>query len=307
MKRFVSILLIITMIFSMSATVFAKSLTGNSSSHDIYKLTFDNSENTRYFNSTKAGGNDNYEKAVNYIKNLDLEKRGLIGLEEQFTDNIKQQLESGDKIKSIQFHIPKTIKQSNFPRNTREKYDATVDYGSYDGFKMKAAYTIVEKAWDEIKLTDEEKIESWANGVVNVVAGFTKWEIWVPFTLLQAGADNVSSFKDSKLYIWHHGWQYDRYILIQDKNKKASSNSNAYVPILHDQKYVVELDSLLATAGFGKYELDKTLGPYDFSTKNFSNKSKTQRTAYEQYITSDILQIYEDLMPSHPRAVFKRN
>ena len=47
--------------------------------------------------------------------------------------------------------------------------------------------------------------------------------------------------------------------------------------------------------------MDDTIGPFEVNSKYFSNKSKTQRNAFLQYITSDICMIYEDLIhPPYP-------
>lgn len=132
---------------------------------------------------------------------------------------------------------------------------------------------------------------------------FTTAKIWVPLSLFQLAGTDISSFEDSAIYYYLFGNQTDRYILVQDKNKKASSNANVYIPILHDQKIIVELDSMVAFPGLGNYDMEETIGPIDINSKNFSNKSKTQRTAYQQYITSDTLQISENLI-GYLNAIF---
>lgn len=161
---------------------------------------------------------------------------------------------------------------------------------------------VTEKMWEEIEYTDEQNIKRWVEGTVNIGLGFTKWYVWVPVSLLGIGND-VTTYEDSKLYFWTHGDLTDRYILIQDKNEKAYPGGNAFVPILHDQMAEVQIDSLLIFPGIGNYEIEEQLGPYEVYTDDYEDEEATRITAYQQYITSDILQIYEDLLGNPRRKI----
>ncbi|SHK64339.1 hypothetical protein [Paramaledivibacter caminithermalis] len=304
MKKIISFLIIFCLIFTTTNSVLANSYSHseldfkNTNGYDIFTLNFDNAKVIR--SSQVSDNYDQLKTSINYIKKLNLEEKGLIGLEEKLIDDIKKDVENEANLESIVFYIPK-IQQKNMLFNRRGSTE--VDYGSYDGFKMKAAYTIKRKRWSPIEESRENIIKKWKEGLVNIGIGFTTAKIWVPLSLFQLAGTDISSFENSAVYYYLHGNQTDRYILIQDKNKKASSNASAYIPILHDQKFVVELDSMVAFPGLGNYEMKETIGPVEINSKNFSNKSKTRRTAYKQYITSDNLQIFEDLI-GYPDAIF---
>jgi hypothetical protein len=213
---------------------------------DVYEIHFNNDRKGFFANKKNddfTREQDNFTKAKDFVKTLNLEDKGFKGLEEVFLKELDRLREDGNAIDSYKIYIPKgSTNLSSNKHATRMKNQEY--YGSYEGYKFKQAFSVTTRPIESKKIKNKNEqlsdfISGATNFVVNIGMCFQKVKVTVPYTILTGlhgiFGDGIELHRDAYIQCVAEGDLTSRVILIQDKH---NMNEYIYVPVLIDEAQV---------------------------------------------------------------------
>lgn len=280
----------------------------NEENYDVYELSLNNM-NISYSLDNKNLDSQK-DNIINYIKSLKLEEKGYYGLQESMIEDINRDIENGTQVESYKFYIPKGNKNIVNRTMLRTGTNDDVYYGSYDGYKFRAAFTLKRVRWSSEIKDDASDIKNWVKGAVLIRLGMktSPW-VWIPASIFDIALGNGSvQYDDSELRITPKGDLTSRFIMINDKlGKEGLPDNSRYVTVYMDQAAQVRfrLDLTLPgafTEGYSKYTDYE-----EFYTKYFYKRTNTMDRAMKHYIMLDVgdIRVSKDYLAT-PRYDFKK-
>lgn len=287
-KRLFSALLVFSICCSFCESAFALSNStiaheDDSDGYNFYTIDFDDNDGVVNLHDSEVAVNSRVSQAKVFVKSLELENKGFIGLEDAIISELDTLAVNDVQLGSYSVALPR----------------ATEYYGHYDGFMFQAAYTYRTEKYDD-ELTGKSQHEQFLEGLVNIVMSVPgiPTVISLPFSLLSyAGHPIITNTAVTQLT--NRDEITTRYIMIQDLNKQASLNPNTFVPVIMDEVRVSR--TTVITFPNGPYASVKIEGESDlneFPSKYFYDKNHNLSSGYNHYIAGNISDPITNLVPT---------
>lgn len=136
---------------------------------------------------------------------------------------------------------------------------------------FQAAYSFYSDSY-YTNLTGKGNHERWVAGAVNILMNYVTKKISVPFSVLSS-ASSITFYDGARTEISNDDQITSRFIMIQDKDKKASLDSNSFVPIIKDMVRTTHT-SVVTYSGspFSNPVVDASAPVVEIPSQNFYNK-----------------------------------
>lgn len=278
-KSVVAITLVASMLIGTASVSFAGKLAdgSNPNEYDVFRIAFSEKSDSLFSNA-------NIKDAIDFVYSLDLENKGYVGLQDAYIDELKEIGDKGSDLSSYAVYLPK----------------ADVYYGTYEGYKFRASYSVYNESYQRA-LSEKTQQDAWQSDIVNMVMAFM---INKYITIAYAAFSNLAGFDDIQYYdaAWSDLTISDevtsRYIWIEDKEHKVSSNPNSYVIVINDMSRITR--PVLVTYPNSPYSdpvIDAASDREEISSPNFYNAKENMDAGLRYYISGDFTSHIKDTVP----------
>lgn len=243
--------------------------------YECYQIDFQDVDIYQHNSSSVENINNNITEAVTFIKSLNLNEKGCIGLEDAYLSELRTLEEQGVILKSYAVYIP----------------EPDTSFGSYDGYKFKASYSKYNESYasNKSQLEGKENNNRWLKGLVDIGMCFTNYKVSLPYALFFSVFDSNASYYDGSFTtIVAEDDVTSRFIWIQDLDQRMSLNKNEYVLVLNDMSRYSKLT--VDTYYNSPYiERDTSIKYKTFTTPGYNDKATVMDRGLRYYITSDLI------------------
>ena len=283
-KKIISLLLVLSMCFSMMVTAFADPVTNENmadsdslSAYDQYVIVMGNdsrSVNSASFRENGAKTKDisygtTLDNAVEYVQSLDLASSGYEYIEQSCLDELQAYEDAGVELEYYAVLVPNGTASTDYW------------YGTYNGVDFYYSYTSVSdfNMTKSGKSLDASDLKKWVEGAFNFILGFACTEYSIAYSLFSAATsgshvtyETGSSFK----YIFQFYEVRTRAIYTYDSGTKRT--------VINDQRGITNLSTLFIPAGGALPSLNTSWTNRVVTTSYFNNSNRNLQRAYINYV-----------------------
>ncbi len=174
MKKVLSILLVVIMLFSMSITAFASTASDDSfciEDYDQYSIDFSETNP-----KTRSVTGNTIDDAISYVESLNLNDMGYSYIEEACLNELAGYKEDGVTLESYTVLVPKARAKRFY--GTYLNYDYYYDYTSVSDMRRETNGT-------KKNASNESQWNYWILGLMDLGMNFANWEWSVPYTVIR--------------------------------------------------------------------------------------------------------------------------
>jgi hypothetical protein len=132
----------------------------------------------------KKENEKNIANAINFVKQMQFEQKGCIGLEKAMLDELAGLQNTGTYIKNFTIGVPKEKYGITTSGTTTPEY-----YGVYNGFTFQQYFTTYNDTYSR-ESYDVNKMNLWASRTINLALCFANATITVPYTILSSATQS---------------------------------------------------------------------------------------------------------------------
>ena len=260
MKRIISILLMLSMLFSTVAMAEVEETLQNGlevspisgitniEKYDIKEITFSPLNTMLALKNNDSMSDEKFIQLKNieninqirvFIKDLNLKKEGQMDLEKKLLEDLKKLEKDSGYIDKYKLYIPKAELEFSTRSTTSPAY-----YGTYNNRKFRDYFSVYYESFQES--SSVAKLQDWAEGGFNILLIWAPKTISLGYILLEAatrdGIKNIS-IDDYEYQVSDEVTRH--YITIQDLNDVMGCGSNAFFVTIIDEARVNTTDLVI--------------------------------------------------------------
>lgn len=223
------------------------------------------------------------DSAIEFVKFLDLEGRGFVGLEEKNVADLYELKDNGHEISNYAIYLPK---------GSTEVY-----YGTYNSCRIMSSFTVYDDAYTYTMKSND--IDRWVNGLINVGMNYvTKW-ISVPYSIISSFGTENTNYTGKYLQMNIKDELTNRYLSVQDI---GNGNPNKYITTFRDQSRVPTAQMhIFFSSPFINDAVKTVVDRVSVYSANWTNKNSNMKVAYDAYnryvLSGGSLSMVDHLLP----------
>lgn len=223
-----------------------------------------------------------------FVEDQNFEVQGFIRVQESLEESLDNLLNSDTYFENYKLYTPKAAGDDNM-------------IGSYNGYYFKGIFSVYHSASYQYDSTDNSKIKSWLEMGTNLflTLGHVAAKFVVPYTVVSAliSTYGVKQYTRPWLVVTLKEEVTERIVCIQDKNMYLTSNPTTYVAVIKDMGKIFNNQFVLNDPS-PYINAVSTLGPRQtLGTTNFFNPQATMIEGLHNYLANRGTQINTHIVP----------